>query len=356
MARRLLLLCALILGVGMNSAICSAEVLVKSGPLHTQGDFAIGKDKTRRSLSGLACPVLVDERRVCLVAFDEGAEARTIALSATDYTADDKTVALAPSGSEMDSEAVAADDRFYYVAGSHAVKRGSCKPNDASHRIVKIEYDAATGLPLRTPTGELANVKDNFRTTDLLDDYLRNSIGKCLGTPENGFDIEGLAAFRGKLYFGLRGPTADEGTEGALAYVFEGDPDPSNAVKTDPFQVKVVKGHAIRDMTAVDDGILLLIGPNDDKAEGQESQASWSISFWNVDEKADRAAPVSTIDLGELKLWKPRADCDKEVKPEGMALIGAKSESNRDTYELAIFSDGMCDGGPVIVTASRSKN
>ncbi len=39
----------------------------------------------------------------------------------------------------------------------------------------------------------------------------------------------------------------------------------------------------------------------------------------------------------------------QEVKPEGMAVLTSHTEGSGDVYRLAIFSDGMCDGGPVIV-------
>ncbi len=338
--------------IAMSSASCYGEVLVQSGPLTAQGDFNLGKDKNRRSLSGIACPGYSDARHVCLVAFDEGAEARTVVLGVGEYKVDDTPIVLLPSGGEMDSEAVAADDKYYYVAGSHAVKRDGCEPNETSHHVVRIEYDPITKLPL-APETKPDGATNEIRVANVLDGFLRDSVGKCLGNPGNGFDIEGLAAYRGKLYFGLRGPTTDA-EDGALAYVFESDVDPSKLLKSDPFQVKVAKGHAIRDMVAVDDGILLLIGPNDDNNTGSASPGSWSISLWKVDENADRKLPVSTVDLGDLKLWKKR-DCDKEVKPEGMAFLRTNAEGNQQTYQLAIFSDGMCDGGPVIVSASRSK-
>ncbi|MBY3173127.1 MULTISPECIES: hypothetical protein [Rhizobium] len=66
-----------LLGIsGLPAAPSRAEIMVIVGPLPTTGEFDL-KDKTRRSLSGVACPVVVDGKHICLVAFDEGAEART---------------------------------------------------------------------------------------------------------------------------------------------------------------------------------------------------------------------------------------------------------------------------------------
>ncbi|MGR9438397.1 DUF3616 domain-containing protein (plasmid) [Rhizobium leguminosarum] len=381
MSCRFISMSALSLGAAVAwGSYSSAEVVVQRGPIPTQGDFHFhatekdkkkGKDKeaiikTRRSLSGVACPVVMaDGRHICLGAFDEGVEARTFSLSATEYEARDAPVVLSPDGEEMDSEAVAAAGNFYYVTGSHAMSREHCNegPNETSYRVVKIEYDPSTGLPLRNDDGELKSLNDRFRIADLLDGTLAASVGKCLGlsTGDNGFDVEGLAAYKDKLYFGLRGPTTNGKANGTVAYVVEGNlstfdrkkDDPKPVEKADPFQIKVGDGHAIRDLASVDDGILILVGPNDDDMEATDPRYTWSILFWKVDE-ADRKP--KTVDLGELKLWKPRADgCDKEVKPEGMAVLGHQTGGDQETYLLAIFSDGMCDGGPVIATASRPK-
>ena len=324
--------------------------------LSTTGEFDL-KDKTRRSLSGVACPVVVDGRHICLVGFDEGAEARTIAINENEYEARKKPIDLGPDDSEMDVEAVAADDRYYYVAGSHANKRGPpCEVNEESHRFVRIAYDPATGLPLRKSSGKLKDVEHGFDILKVLNDPLRGSVGRCLGAEGGGFDIEGMAAYDGRLYFGLRGPTTVDSTatgSSAIAYVFETGTTPalftpSNA--RDPFRIRVEKGRAIRDMAAVGGGILLLLGPDDDNGD-----IGWSIAFWSVDEEADRSFPIDTVDLGRLDLSEAkRADCDREVKPEGMAVLAIRSEENKEIYRLAIFSDGMCDGGPMILDASRT--
>ncbi|TAZ35425.1 DUF3616 domain-containing protein [Rhizobium ruizarguesonis] len=350
-------LCVVALGASwLWATCCHAEIKVIAGPLPTTGEFDL-KDKTRRSLSGVACPVVVDGRHTCLVGFDEGGEARTVAINENEYQARKKSIDLGPDDSEMDVEAVAADDRYYYVTGSHANKRGPpCEVNEESHRLVRIAYDPATGLPLRKSGGKLKDVEDGFDILKVLNEHLRGSVGRCLGSEGEGFDIEGMAAYDGRLYFGLRGPTTVGSTaanSGAIAYVFETGTTPSlfseNNAKA-PFLIRVERGKAIRDMAAGDGGILLLLGPDDDSGD-----VGWSIAFWRVDEEADRRFSVDTVDLGLLDLSDAkRAGCDKEVKPEGMAVLAIRSEENKEIYRLAIFSDGMCDGGPMILEASRT--
>ncbi|MGR9319818.1 DUF3616 domain-containing protein (plasmid) [Rhizobium leguminosarum] len=392
MSGRLVILSALSFGAAVAWGSCSrAEVVVQEGPLATQGSFDFHSDKKkeekkqedilkkRRSLSGIGCPVrMVDGQHFCLGAFDEGIEARTFTLGATEYEAHGTAIVLTTVNdddpSEMDAEAVAADDRYYYVTGSHSMKRGddpnNCEKNATTRHVVKIEYDPATGRPLEGASGTATDVYDKFQVSDLLDEVLGPLMGKCLGPPQNGIDIEGLAVYKKKLYFGLRGPTTDDGADGALAYVVEGDTSPpkttGDTLKSPPFLIKVDKGHAIRDMAAVDDGILILIGPNDPMAEdtkdnkekkkADDPPGTWSIAFWKVDEMADRKSPVKTVKLGDIPLWDKRPNCDEEIKPEGIAVLDNHTEGQKVTYQLAIVSDGMCDGGPVIVAASRPKD
>ncbi|MBO9198165.1 DUF3616 domain-containing protein [Rhizobium sp. 16-449-1b] len=354
MNRRAIFLRGLVIGAAwLVAACCHAEIKVVAGPLSATGNFHLD-DKTRRSISGVSCPAVVDGSRVCLVAFDEDAEARTIEISDSKYKAHKKSVQLGPSNIEMDSEGVAADDKYYYVTGSHANKRKHCEDNQGSHRLVRIAYDQKTGLPLRK-SGELQDINDQYDIEDALPDNLRNSVGKCLGSVGDGFDIEGLAAYNGKLYVGLRGPTLRNPASefGALAYIVETSVLPADAGRSrkEPFMVAVPRGAAIRDMASVRGGILLLLGPDDDNHE-----VNWSISLWRVDDHVDRKYPVATVDLGVLDLSKAlRGDCDETVKPEGMAVLAEGAEGDVERYHLAIFSDGMCDGGPVIVDATRSQ-
>ena len=87
----------------------------------------------------------------------------------------------------------------------------------------------------------------------------------------------------------------------------------------------------------------------------RQTRSARRVALWKVDEQADRKAPVKTTDLGPLDLSQAkRAQCDKEVKPEGMAVLTSHTEGSGDVYRLAIFSDGMCDGGPVIVDVMPS--
>ena len=139
------------------------------------------------------------------------------------------------------------------------------------------------------------------------------------------------------------------GRSRSIAYIVETSTSPtaSGVTAEAPLLVSIPRGAAIRDMAAVQGGLLLLLGPDDD-----DSKVDWSISLLQVIGVVDRRLTVETIDLGKLELSDiPLSSCDKEIRPEGMAVLSDSVAAAAGTYRLAIFSDGMCDGGPIIIDA-----
>src|SRR5437870_1554138 len=75
-------------GSGLASAGDPASVRPESNDVWDSGpgfSFAHKAEKTRRSLSGIACLVNEAKERICLVAFDEGSEARYVFLKDGGY-------------------------------------------------------------------------------------------------------------------------------------------------------------------------------------------------------------------------------------------------------------------------------
>lgn len=100
-------------------------VAAEGGPWDAGPGFDLEK-KTRRALSGIACPANASGQKLCLAVFDEGGEARHLVIGDGSYAVDNEPVILLPGDVELDLEAAAADDGFYYVAGSHSAKRKDC--------------------------------------------------------------------------------------------------------------------------------------------------------------------------------------------------------------------------------------
>ena len=314
--------------------------------------FSFPSIKTRRALSGIACPVSASRERLCLAVFDEGAEARHLTINGEAYVPDNEPVELRPGSLELDAEAAATDGIFYYVSGSHSAKRSDCGNNPESRHVVRFRVDPKTGRALRNARGALVGYADADRlwpimaTTRELQAHVGDSM--CLGTEapkdapqltgKRGVNIEGLAVKDGRLFFGFRGPSED-----GKAYILAIDADGLFSGKdARPWRVSVDvgQGRAIRDLLAVSDGVLVLAGPDDDE---KNAGVGWVVSRWEGQETSNpngRTKALATLDLSHVKLH----SCDHEPRPEALAVMADKPG---EPYEALVFSDGMCDGGPL---------
>jgi hypothetical protein len=317
--------------------------------------------KTRQSLSGIACPDNASGKRLCLVVFDEGVEARYVLVRDNSYAVDGERVVLPEIDGELDAEAAATDGRFFYVTGSHSAKRSTCENNPASRQVIRFAVDPKSGRALRAPAGDpKGSLVQYKRVGDLWGimasvPALKDHVGdqKCLGTepPEDathfmgqrGANIEGLAVKDGRLYFGFRGPAKDGETVilsvDAEALFSGGDP------KAEVTRLVVGDKRGIRDLHAVKDGILVLAGPDDDKSS---ESAAWTIALWNGKSGGEKAVEPKSLARLDLSAVKKRS-CDKELKPEAMAVLSDTPAH----YRLLILSDGMCDGGPLAFKIPR---
>ena len=170
----------------------------------------------------------------------------------------------------------------------------------------------------------------------------------CLGTEpprdapqltgKRGVNIEGLAVKNGRLFFGFRGP-AEDGKAHILAIDADGLFSGKNARPT-LSTISVGKGRAIRDLLAVSDGVLVLAGPGDDE---KNASVGWIVLRWDGRETSDpdgHIKALAALDLTNVKLH----SCDHEPRPEALTVT---TDTLGQPYQAVIFSDGMCDGGPL---------
>ena len=316
------------------------------GPMWSAGkgfDFGSKEKKTRRAVSGIACAADVQGRNVCLLAVDEGVAMPFAILNPApvgQLRVLEQTMVLGRRGTELDAEAAATDGAYFYLTGSHAAKRGDCAPNPASRHVFRFKRDPKTGLPAQ----DLA-LQDSGRLADLIAALpeLRPLLAQdgCLG--RGGLDIEALAVRRGRLWFGLRGPT-----EAAAAFIVSVDAQALFSGADADAQVQRLAlgaGRGLRDMVAVADGILLLAGPDDAK---RNADVPWQLLHWE-DTKESAAAstpkPLAELDLSGVKL----RQCDKEIKPEAVTVL----DETRTHYRVLVLSDGLCDGGAMVFEVAR---
>ena len=204
--------------------------------------------------------------------------------------------------------------------------------------------DPATGKALKSADGKLSGYADSGELWPLMmkRPELAAFVGekKCLGTEppkdaknlkgQRGVNLEGLAFQGGRLYLGFRGPAQD-----GQAKILSIDADAFfKGLDASPevFPVEVGAGRGIRDLLTVTDGILILAGPDDDEANELKG---WIVMHWDGKDRAPR--PLARLDLSGVK----KRGCDKELKPEALAAASAAAG------DIVIFSDGMCDGGPL---------
>ena len=316
--------------------------------------------KTRRSVSGMACSVDAGKKQVCLLAFDEGREARYATLVDKRLDPGKESVMLRSAAAELDAEGAATDGKYFYVAGSHSAKRSDCKSNPASRHVIRFRLDPSTGQALREPAGNpntaLAGYEDTDRLWSIMQALpeLQGFVGeqKCLGSepaPEaptmpgrQGVNIEGLGVKDKRLYFGFRGPV-EQGVAKVLSVDTEalfrgGDP------KATVTRLALGARRGIRDIVATRDGFLLLAGPDDSPSS---STAGWTLSWWDGKDGTAPLTPkvLAVLDTNSVKL----RSCDKELKPEAITVL----EEGQRSFRVLVLSDGMCDGGPLEFTVLR---
>ena len=363
-----LLAAVLVLGAGASAQQQPPPLIQpNSGPWDsgTGFQFDLGKkkiQKTRQSVSGMACNLDARQRRICLIAFDEGGQARYAHLTDKALLPDAEPVLLRGTDEELDAEGAATDGQYFYVTGSHSAKRSDCASNPASRHVLRFKLDPSTGRALRFPASGSALV--DYADTGKLWQIMQAQPGlaahvgerKCLGSEppdkapalagQQGVNIEGLAVQAGRLYFGFRGP-AVQGVGQVLAV--DADALFSADVARDPkatlTRLALGPNRGIRDMIAVKNGFLLLAGPDDSPAS---KNAGWIVAWWDgqsAPEQIVQPKVLAALDLSGVKL----RSCDKELKPEAMTVL----EETPKTYRLLVLSDGMCDGGPLVFTVAR---
>jgi hypothetical protein len=190
---------------------------------------------------------------------------------------------------EIDIEGMDVAAGYLWVVGSHSLKR--CKPeagDDAAgaiKRLARTDKEANRFLLARIPLADGTGIPELVRQADerraqrlrggtkgnALTRLLRKDkhLGAFMGLPgkENGFDIEGLAVARERLFLGLRGPVlrgwamvlelrvADDGECLALA------PLEGHKRKRVRKHFLQLRGLGIRDLCLDGDDLLVLAGP-----------------------------------------------------------------------------------------------
>jgi hypothetical protein len=308
----------------------------------------VGKDGGKsKDVSGMACTTTSGFPRLCLVIDDEVQTAQIVVLKDGELIAGDSIPLIDDrhdgEALELDGEAVAFADGFFYVVGSHG------HPRDADHRLeplrdadkIAAEIKAASKvvrIKLDPATVDAdGRLKDGAKPEIAVSDRLRVKLQEWrLVQPhvdqrldENGLTIEGAAVKNERLYVGMRGPLLNGDRDAAPVYsaslmsLFEG-------AHADPRMVELGLGEAgrgIRDLVVFDKGFLVLAGP------GTEVEGDYTVFFW--DGVKQQAEPLGTL---------PKFTDNKgqQVRPEGIVPL----DVDGDQLRLLVLFDRGEEGEP----------
>lgn len=288
--------------------------------------------KEAENISGVACYKVNGERKSCLLAGDEADTGRY----ARFFSIDGHTIVPGPTitllskkenGKKMkeaDVEGVSFDNGYYYLIGSHGLSKTQAEFQASRFFVLRFKADTGTGMPrfpfgaeTRPPEVELS---DRLRSVIAATPELQQYAEKPLDA--HGVNIEGLAVRGNHLFLGFRGPVLNGQ---ALVMSVDADAAFGNApAKPHVFPIALGDGVGVRDLATVEDGFLVLSGPE------MNEPGDADLFFWD----GQSTAPKRLGRLGGLP---------EQAKPEAILLLPEDTAA----YRLLIMSDGIAGGAPM---------
>lgn len=254
---------------------------------------------------------------------------------------------------EVDIEGLDYADSYLWLTGSHSTKRKKPKgksPEKDIQRLAEISTDPNRYLIARIPVvdGRLhkscpdpnnpdrqltaACLKQKKQGNQLMkalhkDDHLGSYIANLIPGKENGFDIEGVAVRKDRIFLGLRGPVL-RGWVVLLEIELEAaDAGELRLKSIDTTEQRYRKhfldlnGLGVRDLCFRGDDLLILAGPTMDLA-GALRVYCWRDALHKLSET------VCDLESNSLELLFELPYSSTGDKAEGMALFSCLGEAN----------------------------
>lgn len=299
----------------------------------TATPFRLAQFAEDENLSGLASW----DGKQFLVVTDEGTNALPGTLDpATGLLSASGAVPL-PAQKEADAEGVCAsrEESCYYITGSHGVgkKKADFQPERAL--VYRVPVDAANGAPKAEGVLSTDRLFQWAEKHPVLKDYVRKPLQL------NGFNIEGLCARDGKLWFGVRGPNLN-----GTIHVIE--TTGASLFGTGELQATLhslqtgTDGIGVRELAALKEGLLILTG--NASAEASKQQPKTMARDPNGDSRF------------ELWLWSPGQDVKRvglvpnfPGKAEGLYVM----EDTGTHAEVVILHDSEPQGGAKVIRLEK---
>jgi hypothetical protein len=301
-------------------------------------DPVLANKKERENLSGAAC----SPAGPCLLIGDEKAYARFFTLSGTQLVPGEPLYLLPkamPSGDETDGEGVAFANDYFYVIGSHSQnKQGEKQPS--RDFLYRIRIDPKTGMPADLGTADKPSASVDITTLRTVIDKtppMTAHLEEAPGEGRHGVNIEGIAVSGDDIFIGFRGPVTMAGvpilrlSEAGLfgCKVKLDKPSTCDIAVDEPTLLNLGPRQGIRDLAAVDGGLLILSGP-----EMRGDTRKPQLFFWD-------GTTIPPVPLGALP---PGPD-----GPESITVL----QETADSYRLLVLSDGDAGGDPMIVRVRK---
>ncbi len=142
-------------------------------------------------LSAISCL-----RKLCLLASDETNLIQIAQFKRNKLFISNKSIDLGKYKKENDIEGLSNDGKYFYAIGSHGISRKSFKYQKSRYVFFRILLDRNGNVI------ELIkkNLKKHLKNSNTFKPFYRKPL------QENGVNIEGLAAYNGKVYIGYRAP------------------------------------------------------------------------------------------------------------------------------------------------------
>lgn len=296
-----------------------------------KGDLA---DQPRMNLSGAACVPTTPKFTSCLIANDEKKYAQFFSIDGTTLKPL-KLIRLSDDDKDPDAEGVAYAAGFFYVTGSHGRSRHSNKPNESSYAVFRFPVDPVTGVPPFQVTEDKVvpeirpstRLRDEISKACVIDEQppddcsIKNAYDKKLA--DGGANIEGIAVQGDRIHFGFRGPS-----QGGKAYVLSVGAKAlfteNDDLKSKATSLALGTDTGIRDLAAVDNGILVLAGPTRGEA------VPYAVWLW--DGIGNTATKLATLDLAAV---------DGNGKAEILLPLAQEGPNIR----VLVMFDGIENGG-----------